>query len=174
MLVLIDDSLRTRALDAAMDELEWRVTLRPHEAKVMVFRTIDDSLPLHLTIAASLNGAWLVTPQLVLTARGAAIKLKPSAQTKRQLYCTEKFQVEHAELHAMLQNFQSNQLRLLTSLAEFAVAKQHAEDRNMSASVIALLHDSEKSTFDGIKHCWTPEEFRDFIFRVDLEKSCQG
>ena len=174
MAVLIDDSLRTRALDAAMDALEWQVTLRAHEAKVMVFETINDKLPLHLTIAASLTGAWLVTPQFVLARKGAAIKLKTSAQTRRQIYCTEKFQSERTELHAMLQSFQSNQFRLIASLAEFAVAKQQAEDRKASASVMAVLHDSEKSRFDGIKHCWTPEEFRDFIFRVDMEKSCHG
>ncbi len=167
MPVLIDDSLRTRALDAAMDSFEWHVTLRAQDAKVMVCETINDQLPLHVTIAASMNGAWLVTPQFVQTGKGAAIKLKPSVKTKRQIYCTEKFQAQHTAEYAILESFQSNQFRLIASLAEFAVAKQQAGDRRCSASVMALLHDSERSTFDGIRHCWTAEEFRDFIFRVE-------
>ncbi|CAJ1418007.1 unnamed protein product [Effrenium voratum] len=172
--VLVDDSLRTRALDAAMDSMGWHVTMAAHDAKVVVLDVINSALPVHLAIAAALGGIWLVTPDFVCAYKGAAIKLKPAARTKRKVFCTLKFQTEHSQEFAVLQAFQSNQFRLINSLEEFAVAKQQAEDCRSSASVLALLHESEKPVFAGISHCWTPQEFRDFVFQVDLEKTCQG
>lgn len=145
------------------------------EAKILVLKQINDvDMELAHAIAAALKGSWLVTPRFVMSWAGACIKLKEGLRTKRRVYCSDAFQHHHAEIFGVLKQLQRSTFRLIGTLEEFVEAKQLASDRSMSASVIALVRESEKCEFDGISHCWTPEEFRGFVFQVDLEKSCQG
>ena len=128
--VWVPDELRSGALDAAMDRRGWDVTAELHTAKVLILRDLANiSHP--RAVAAALNGAWVVTPQMTILNQGTCLKLKPGIRTKRSIFMTEDFQAAEAPLAALLAAMQCRTLQLIGSLADFATAKQLAH-RNSS------------------------------------------
>ena len=173
----LDDSLRSPAMDRATDRRGWTISPDFTESKVLVMSdpsSMNDSGLITLSIYAGLKGAWICTPDMVLNNRGCCLKIKEALRTKRKIYCTDLFKAHQQAVMNLISGFASRNFQLLQTLEDFAVQKNLAERRHCSAEVICLLEESERSIFSEIKHCFSIEEFRDFIYRLDLEASCPG
>ena len=127
-----------------------------------------------LAVYCGMKGTWICSPSMVLNNAGCCLKIKPNLKTKRKIYCTDAFQTSHPDLMQLLRALSGPTLKLLASLSEFAQQKDLAIKRNCPAETICLLVDSERSIFSEVKHCFSIDEFRDFVFRLDLEASCPG
>ncbi|CAK8989859.1 Uncharacterized protein SCF082_LOCUS2000, partial [Durusdinium trenchii] len=172
--VFVDDALRTRELDRAMDAKNWDTVMDIASAQVFMLSDLS-KMPLVHSIAAGLTGAWLTTPGFVIAGKGPCLKLKRGLRTDRKVHCALKFRAEYPEVFQLLQRLQCRTFKLLETLEEFAVAKQLACDRKAPAGTIALVHASERVVFQDIAHAFEAETFRDFIYMMDTEKSsCQG
>ncbi|CAE7607080.1 ngoBIM [Symbiodinium sp. CCMP2592] len=171
--VWISDALREPLMDQAMDRRGWTTTAHLHEALVVVtdnFTAWTDEM----LVAVALRGAWVMSPDMVLRGKGVSLKYQPWEHTKREIFCTAAFQAAHPRVMHVLQHRAGRKLQLLDSIEDFAQAKQKATDKGMPSAVLALIVDSERATYSGVKHCFDVREFKDFIARLDRGRSCPG
>ncbi len=166
----VPDAVRTPQLDRDMESFNWHVNNELAEAQVLVYQFLDDGeLPLHVAVAAALNGAWPTTP-----AMSTWVKLQRAGRTRRKVFCTNSFKTANPEVMSVLHHLAGHagpNFQLIHSFEEFAVAKNVAEHRKVSASVIALHAEHEAPIFDGINHAFKLEGFKEFTFKIDLNKS---
>ena len=169
----VTDDLRTEQLDEALERRAWGVTYSLAEAKVLILQDVTD-VPDEYAIAAALNGAWVVTPQMAILNQGTCLKLHAGVRTQRSIFMTDAFRETHGDVASLLEALACRTLRILESIGDFAVAKQRATNRGSPAQVLALIVESDAGIFTEVPHCFFLQQFREFIWRLDLANSCPG
>ena len=171
---VLDEADRTRAICAAFDRRGWSLTMELREAQV-ILTSQPSNCPTHITLAAGLGGAWVVTPEMVLSNRGYALKYKDQpSSAKRKVFVSPAAELEHPDSAAVIRGRASRNWILLDSLEHFAESKQRAMDQKLSSSVVALIGDQQSHIFQDVRHAFCMNQFVDFFCRVDMEQSCVG
>ena len=170
--VLVDDSLRSVAFDNAAMHLGWTFVRESKDAKVFVVQNpaeMDDET----TLAASLCGGWVMTPDTLVRRSGACIKFKESLQVRRKVFVTDAFKTEHPSIAALLEaKVEDNSAwKLIEDVQSFADLKGTATRNKCPATVIALIGDHEGHIFANVQHCFAFVAFLEFVNKIDKESS---
>ena len=127
-----------------------------------------------VTLAAGLNGGWIVTPDMVLRNEGFALKFRSQPATKRKIYISDAAEHEHPECADLVRARVGRSWTVIDDLEQFAAAKQKAINQKVSPSVVAFIGDNEAASFAGVAHAFSVDAFLEFFCKLDLESSCAG
>ena len=125
--------------------------------------------------AASLLGMWIGTADVLKSPpSGPCRRLRPALSTRRQVYVSDAFQTEHAQLWVLLLECLKKQRKhrwtLLLSADDWAHAKAHVD----SAQVLALLSATEFAAMRAPRHVFGPAQFLEFVTHDDVEAGAIG
>ena len=167
------DADRSAAMDLAFDRRQWTLTVHLHEAQVIV-TSQPSCRSATVTLAAGLNGGWIVTPDMVLRNEGFALKFRSQPATKRKIYISDAAEHEHPECADLVRARVGRSWTVIDDLEQFAAAKQKAINQKVSPSVVAFIGDNEAASFAGVAHAFSVDAFLEFFCKLDLESSCAG
>ena len=128
-----------------------------------------------ITLAATLRGAWVLSPQVFDGKPGPSIKFNGALRTRRKIWASPNFRASfNREWHVILEllSSQSHKWTILASSRDWANEKAHAESKKRPADVIALVVTEELTP--GLKHCFTPDAFIQFVSTTDQKKGSIG
>jgi len=165
-----DDVSQTRPLRDALVRLSASLTEDKGKATVFVVAdaaNLSDDFKLH----AGLNGAYVMMPSVLTDGRGVCLKFKDATKTKRKIFMTEAFKLENEAAAKSIEDKVGPTWKALTTIDEFALAKQTATKNNASASVIACIGSGEGHIFATVKHCFKVGDLISFLSVVDHEQS---
>ena len=108
-----------------------------------------------MTWAASLRGAWVISPECLMCGRGASLKYRPAIFIKRHVFVSDAFQRNHpAHWVLLLETLDAHpglhSWKLILGPAQWATARAHAEKVKRPTDVLAFLSmDEAQASPDG-------------------------
>jgi hypothetical protein len=170
--VWIADGLQARRLDDAVGDLQLTRSAA-EDAQILVVPDPAD-ITNELVLAAAVNGAWIMTADMLTQRTGVCLKVKDALRVKRKIFMTAPFKADNPSIAALVEAKSGHTWKLLDTITDFATQKHIATKAKNSSSVMSFLTDIEKPVFTGVQHCFNLNEMLCFLFQLDTEKSSQG
>jgi hypothetical protein len=173
----LEGGMWDRDLRAKVADLNGSITTLPHEATLFIAAEPRNPGDERITLVASLQGFWVISPAVFLGRAGPSIKYCSAFQTGRILYSTPTFRASFAnEWRIILEIVKSAgagcKWRVVRNVQEWANAKAIADAKKKPSTVIALADQSECRP--NLKHVFTVEAFLGFVSRTDPTKGSIG
>ena len=169
-IIFVDDSVSWNAeLEARCRQLQGRVTLVVHMASLFLSREPTNPRNIGVTLSASLQGSWVLSPEVFLGKPGPSVKYRAALNVKRTVWASPNFRnaypTDWLVMLELIKSHQPNQWTVLSDAREWANRKALAERKNRSAEVLGLLHTDEISPH--MKHCFNMKDALSFVSALD-------
>jgi len=162
----LDDGLMwTNELRVRLGDLAGKVASDLHRASLFISADPRNPRNVLLTLAASLLGAWVVSPAVFLNNPGPCVKYNCGLGTKRIIWASPGFCRTFPHAWALILELLNvggrHRWTVLGSVKEWATARAHAEKVGRPTEVLSLVSPAELNPI--LKHTFTLEGLIAFI-----------
>jgi hypothetical protein len=144
-----------------------------HEAEVFVVQ-FPGQADVFVSAASAMRGAYQLSPKVLLSGHGVALKMKPVFHLPKTLYISPACAAGQAPFSAFVQRLVANTqgCKWKIALADWAAVKATAR----LGTLFALVRSTElgAAPFTGHRNSFTVENFVAIISAGDLQSSLSG
>jgi hypothetical protein len=159
----------TNELRVRLGDLAGKVASDLHRASLFISADPRNPRNVLLTLAASLLGAWVVSPAVFLNNPGPCVKYNSGLWTKRAIWASPDFRMAFPRAWALILELLivhggNHRWTVLGSAQEWATARAYAEKKAKPSEVLSLVGPAELNPI--LKHTFTLEGLIAFIAKT--------
>jgi hypothetical protein len=168
----VEQACRSKELAAALGKHGlWHAPM--HEAEVFVVQ-FPGQADVFLSAASAIRGAYQLSPKVLLSGHGVALKMKPVYHLPKTMYISPACAAGQAPFCAFVQRLIANtkDCKWKIALADWAALKATARP----GTLFALVRSTQlrSAPFTGHRNTFTVETFVDNISAGDVQSSLSG